>query len=243
MTDLVPNLSTACVLLVEDDRALRELVATYLRQNALNVIEAGDGMEMRAALAREAIDLIVLDLMLPGEDGLSLLRSLRAQSETPVIIASARGDEVDRIVGLEVGADDYLAKPFGPRELLARVRAVLRRAHPVQAAASTSSRCQFGGYQLDLQQHTLMRDDQEVALTSGEFNLLRILCEHANRVLSRDQLITLLKGYERNPFDRSVDVRITRLRRKIEPKPDTPVFIRTIWGEGYLFSPQGDRST
>lgn len=243
MTDLVPNLSTACVLLVEDDRALRELVATYLRQNALNVIEAGDGMEMRAALAREAIDLIVLDLMLPGEDGLSLLRSLRAQSETPVIIASARGDEVDRIVGLEVGADDYLAKPFGPRELLARVRAVLRRAHPVQAAASTPSRCQFGGYQLDLQQHTLMRDDQEVALTSGEFNLLRILCEHANRVLSRDQLITLLKGYERNPFDRSVDVRITRLRRKIEPKPDTPVFIRTIWGEGYLFSPQGDRST
>ena len=243
MTDLVPNLSTACVLLVEDDRALRELVATYLRQNALNVIEAGDGMEMRAALAREAIDLIVLDLMLPGEDGLSLLRSLRAQSETPVIIASARGDEVDRIVGLEVGADDYLAKPFGPRELLARVRAVLRRAHPVQAAASTSSRCQFGGYQLDLQQHTLMRDDQEVALTSGEFNLLRILCEHANRVLSRDQLITLLKGYERNPFDRSVDVRITRLRRKIEPKPDMPVFIRTIWGEGYLFSPQGDRST
>lgn len=243
MTDLVPNLSTACVLLVEDDRALRELVATYLRQNALNVIEAGDGMEMRAALAREAIDLIVLDLMLPGEDGLSLLRSLRAQSETPVIIASARGDEVDRIVGLEVGADDYLAKPFGPRELLARVRAVLRRAHPVQAAASTPSRCQFGGYQLDLQQHTLMRDDQEVALTSGEFNLLRILCEHANRVLSRDQLITLLKGYERNPFDRSVDVRITRLRRKIEPKPDMPVFIRTIWGEGYLFSPQGDRST
>jgi DNA-binding response OmpR family regulator len=243
MTDLVPNLSTACVLLVEDDRALRELVATYLRQNALNVIEAGDGMEMRAALAREAIDLIVLDLMLPGEDGLSLLRSLRAQSETPVIIASARGDEVDRIVGLEVGADDYLAKPFGPRELLARVRAVLRRAHPVQAAASTPSRCQFGGYQLDLQQHTLMRDDQEVALTSGEFNLLRILCEHPNRVLSRDQLITLLKGYERNPFDRSVDVRITRLRRKIEPKPDMPVFIRTIWGEGYLFSPQGDRST
>ncbi len=243
MTDLVPNLSTACVLLVEDDRALRELVATYLRQNALNVIEAGDGMEMRAALAREAIDLIVLDLMLPGEDGLSLLRSLRAQSETPVIIASARGDEVDRIVGLEVGADDYLAKPFGPRELLARVRAVLRRAHPVQAAASTPSRCQFGGYQLDLQQHTLMRDDQEVALTSGEFNLLRILCEHANRVLSRDQLITLLKGYERNPFDRSVDVRITRLRRKIEPKPDMPVFIRTIWCEGYLFSPQGDRST
>jgi len=243
MTDLLRNASTASVLLVEDDRALRELVATYLRQNALNVIEAGDGMEMRAALAREAIDLIVLDLMLPGEDGLSLLRSLRAQSETPVIIASARGDEVDRIVGLEVGADDYLAKPFGPRELLARVRAVLRRAHPVQAAASTSTRCQFGGYQLDIQQHTLMRDDQEVALTSGEFNLLRILCEHANRVLSRDQLITLLKGYERNPFDRSVDVRITRLRRKIEPKPDTPVFIRTIWGEGYLFSPQGDRST
>lgn len=106
----------------------------------------------------------------------------------------------------------------------------------------TTSRCQFGGYQLDLQQHKLMRDDSEVALTSGEFNLLRILCEHANRVLSRDQLITLLKGYERNPFDRSVDVRITRLRRKIEPKPDTPVFIRTIWGEGYLFSPQGDRS-
>jgi DNA-binding response OmpR family regulator len=159
-----------------------------------------------------------------------------------VIIASARGDEVDRIVGLEVGADDYLAKPFGPRELLARVRAVLRRAHPANSSTMTTSRCQFGGYQLDLQQHKLMRDDSEVALTSGEFNLLRILCEHANRVLSRDQLITLLKGYERNPFDRSVDVRITRLRRKIEPKPDTPVFIRTIWGEGYLFSPQGDRS-
>ncbi|MBK9494312.1 MAG: Transcriptional regulatory protein OmpR [Alphaproteobacteria bacterium ADurb.BinA280] len=234
--------ATACVLLVEDDPVLRELVATYLRQNALRVIEAGDGMAMRDALAHQEVDLIVLDLMLPGEDGLSLLRSLRAQSETPVIIASARGDEVDRIVGLEVGADDYLAKPFGPRELLARVRAVLRRAHPANSSTMTTSRCQFGGYQLDLQQHKLMRDDSEVALTSGEFNLLRILCEHANRVLSRDQLITLLKGYERNPFDRSVDVRITRLRRKIEPKPDTPVFIRTIWGEGYLFSPQGDRS-
>ncbi len=243
MSDRAPNESAmACVLLVEDDHALRDLVATYLRQNALRVIEAGDGIEMRAVLARENVDLVVLDLMLPGEDGLSLLRSLRAQSATPVIIASARGDEVDRIVGLEVGADDYLAKPFGPRELLARVRAVLRRANPAPASGLSADRCRFGDHQLDVLQHKLMRGEQEVALTSGEFNLLRILCEHPNRVLSRDQLITLLKGYERNPFDRSVDVRITRLRRKIEPRPDAPVFIRTIWGEGYLFAPGGDRS-
>jgi two-component system, OmpR family, phosphate regulon response regulator OmpR len=230
------------ILVVEDDVALRDLVTAYLATNGYEVDGVGDGGGLRTSLGVCPADLVVLDLMLPGEDGLSLLRELRANGGPPVIIVSARGDEVDRVVGLEVGADDYLAKPFGPRELLARVRAVLRRSGAAAGAKRIEAHA-FGPYRLELATHVLAGPAGEIALTSGEFELLRIFLEHPNHVLSRDQLITLTKGYERGPFDRSIDVRVTRLRRKIEPDPEAPVYLRTIWGEGYLFSPTGGPQT
>jgi DNA-binding response OmpR family regulator len=225
------------ILLVDDDDALRELVAAYLASNGFEVDGVGDGDGLRARLATSLPDLVVLDLMLPGDDGLTLLREMRARGGPPVIIASARGDEVDRVVGLEVGADDYLAKPFGPRELLARVRAVLRRGG--EAASRRTESYAFGPYRLDVTAHVLAGPAGEVTLTGGEFELLRLFLEHPHHVLSRDRLVTMMKGYERGPFDRSIDVRVTRLRRKIEPDPESPVYLRTIWGEGYLFSPGG----
>ena len=225
------------ILVVDDDDALRDLVSGYLASNGFSVEGVGDGAAFRASLARQPADLVVLDLMLPGDDGLALLRELRAGGGPPVIIISARGDEVDRVVGLEVGADDYLAKPFGPRELLARVRAVLRRGgEPAPASHEIHA---FGPYRLDVEAQVLSGPGGEITLTGGEFELLRILVAHPNHVLSRDHLITLMKGYERGPFDRSVDVRVARLRRKIEPDPEAPVYLRTIWGQGYLFSPGG----
>ncbi len=229
------------ILVVDDDTDLRELVSDYLSTNGYLVEVAGGGEAMRTELGQHTMDLVVLDLMLPGEDGLSLLRWLREHHGPPVIIISARGDEVDRIVGLEMGADDYLAKPFGPRELLARVRAVLRRS--VETNVATESQIlTFGAFTMHLNTHVLNRDDTEIPLTFGEFNLLRVLLEHANQILSRDHLISLLKGYERSPFDRSIDVRVTRLRRKIEPKPNSPIYLRTVWGEGYLFTPRGEEA-
>lgn len=228
------------ILVVDDDTELRNLVADYLGGSGYQVVAVGDGVAMRTALNDQCIDLVVLDLMLPGEDGLSLLRWLQEHQGPPIIIVSARGDEVDRVVGLELGADDYLAKPFGPRELLARVRSVLRRASGEPEALTDNQVLTFGVFRLHLNNHTLTREGSEITLTSGEFNLLRVFLEHANHVLSRDHLISLLKGYERSPFDRSIDVRVTRLRRKIEPRPEAPVYLRTVWGEGYLFTPQGE---
>ncbi|MBS4050421.1 MAG: response regulator [Methylomonas sp.] len=229
------------ILIVDDDSALRELVTDYLGMSGFLLHTAGDGQAMRAVLNEHSVDLVVMDLMLPGEDGLTLLRWLREQHGPPVIIVSARGDEVDRVVGLEMGADDYLAKPFGPRELLARIRAVMRRSGEPEPAADEHILV-FGPFRLHLNSHVMSRDGAEVPLTFGEFNLLRVFLEHANQVLSRDHLISLLKGYERSPYDRSIDVRVTRLRRKIEPKPDSPVYLRTVWGEGYLFTPKGDEN-
>lgn len=229
------------ILVVDDDLALRELITSYLSASGYQVEGVGDGAAFRASMAQHGADLVVLDLMLPGEDGLSLLKWLRTDGGPPVIIISARGEEVDRVVGLEVGADDYLAKPFGPRELLARVRAVLRRGGGGNASAPKESEAlAFGAFRLDVASHVLLHEDSEIPLTSGEFTLLRIFLEHPNQVLTRDHLITLVKGYERAPFDRSVDVRVTRLRRKIEPNPEAPIYLRTIWGEGYLFSPRGE---
>ncbi|MDZ4142062.1 MAG: response regulator [Methylotenera sp.] len=232
--------ATQRILVVDDDTALRELVVDYLTASGFQVEGVGDGAAFRNSMALHSADLVVLDLMLPGEDGLSLLKWLRADGGPPVIIVSARGEEVDRVVGLEVGADDYLAKPFGPRELLARVRAVLRRGSSTSKEESSYS---FGAYRLDIASHVLVHDGSEVPLTSGEFTLLRIFLEHPNQVLSRDQIITLVKGYERDAFDRSIDVRVTRLRRKIEANPESPIYLRTVWGEGYLFSPRGEVTT
>ena len=233
--------TTEHLLVVDDDPQLRALLARYLGEQGFRVSMVADGAAMDALLARERPDLVILDLMLPGEDGLSIARRLRARDTIPIIILSARGEDVDRIVGLEVGADDYLTKPFNPRELLARIRAVLRRRATVPADAheAASDAYAFGTYRLNTNTHTLTRDGAEVSLTGAEFTLLRTFLEHRNRVLSRDTLIELIKGYNRSPFDRSIDVRVTRLRRKIEPDPESPVYIRTVHGEGYLFAPQG----
>jgi two-component system phosphate regulon response regulator OmpR len=231
------------ILVVDDDPDLCDLLGSYLGANGFAVTSAGTGVAMWELLTKEDMpDVIVLDLMLPGEDGLSLTRALRVKSSVPILMLSARGEELDRVIGLEVGADDYLAKPFGPRELLARLRALLRRSHastPVQPAASQPP--QFGPFVLDTLSHRLLRDEREVALTSAEYDLLAALVAHPNRVLSRDTLVDMLRGYERDPFDRSIDNRVTRLRRKIEQDPAAPAFIRTVRGEGYLFNPRGSQ--
>lgn len=228
------------ILVVDDDPGLRELLQRYLAEQGYRIDAVADGVAMKQHLARHKVDLVILDLMLPGEDGLTLARRLRAEDGPPIIMLSARGEDIDRIVGLEVGADDYLAKPFNPRELLARIRAVLRRREDSVPRSEVPVRdvYRFGLFSLDLDTRVLSREGTEIPLTAGEFNLLQIFTEHPNRVLSRDTLMDLLKGYERAPFDRSIDVRVTRLRRKIEDDPATPVHVRTIWGEGYLFSPE-----
>ena len=225
----------ARLLLVDDDAELRELIQTYLRRQGLEVIAVVDGIEMDAVLAREDIDLIVLDLMLPGEDGLSIAKRLKSARSTPIIMLSAQGEDVDRIVGLEVGADDYLGKPFNPRELLARIRAVLRRSG--MAASQVTDSVRFGPFTLDLRQHRLLRDEEQVVLTTGELELLKVFARHPNRVLDRDRILDLLTGAERSPFDRSIDVRVTRLRTKLQDNTDEPRYIRTIWGKGYMFCP------
>lgn len=235
------------ILVVDDDPALRELLAEYLGVNGFEVQAVGEGRAMREVLATTAVSALILDLMLPGEDGLSLARALRmdpAFQRLPILMLSARSEEVDRIVGLELGADDYLAKPFSPRELLARLRALLRRAapgaSPPLATAEAVSLKHFGPFTLDLTAHRLIRDGAEVRLTRAEFDLLRVFAERPNRVLSRDDLVDALKGFDRSPFDRSIDIRVTRVRRKIETDPAAPAYIRTIRGEGYLFNPRGE---
>lgn len=230
------------ILVVDDDAGLRELLQEYLTAQGYQVTAVADGVGMEAHLADHAVELVILDLMLPGEDGLSLARKIRAQGDLPIIMLSARGEDVDRIIGLEVGADDYLAKPFNPRELLARIRALLRRkekAHATLEMAKPDAH-RFGPYLLNMESRDLHKNGIALALTAGEFNLLRIFVEHPNRVLSRDGIMDMLKGYERSPFDRSIDVRVTRLRRKIEDDPNSPAYIRTVWGEGYLFVPSNN---
>ena len=227
------------LLVVDDDREIRDLLSMYFREQGFDVATVKDGTEMDSWLAANSTDLVILDLMLPGEDGLSLAHRLRADYKLPIVMISARGEEVDRIVGLEVGADDYVPKPFNPRELLARVRAVLRRSSPEAAKPHADMACQFGPYRLDIEQRILMKGADEVDLSRAEFDLLHVLVEHPNRVLSRDSIMDLLSGRERDPFDRSIDVRVTRLRHKIEEDPTRPRYIRTVWGVGYQFTPAG----
>ncbi|MFO7594214.1 MAG: response regulator [Pseudomonadota bacterium] len=234
------------LLVVDDDAALRKLLKRYLSEHGYRVEAVADGAAMRRFLAGETADLVILDLMLPGESGLELAKALRRQGNLPIIILSAHGEEVDRIVGLELGADDYLPKPFNPRELLARIRAVLRRTKALTAEAKTAGDqaeiYHFGAFSLNRNARKLNLHGRAVHLTSGEFTLLVIFVNHPNRVLSRDSLLQLLKGYEHQPYDRSIDVRVTRLRRKLEQDPANPQHIRTIWGEGYLFCPDPEET-
>ena len=234
------------ILVVDDDPALRELLQAYLADTGFTVDLASDGQAMRDAIARCVPDAIVLDLMMPGEDGLALTRALRAArtpwAGVPILMLSARGEAIDRVVGLEMGADDYLAKPFSPRELLARLRALLRRARAIpDDALEAGHRLGFGPFRLDLDGRRLMRDGEDTGLSSAEYDLLKVFLERPNRVLGRDLLLELLKGCERDPEDRTVDLRVARLRRKIEPDPGNPVYVRTVRGEGYLFNPRGER--
>ena len=228
------------VLVVDDDAGIRDLLADYLAKQGLTVVTARDGREMDERLTAFAPDLIVMDLMMPGEDGLALTRRVKAARDVPVIMLSARGEDIDRIVGLEVGADDYLAKPFNPRELLARIRAVLRRGGGgTRPEPPDEEVARFGPFVLNLASQGLSRDGHDIPLTQAEFTLLKLFVEHPNRALSRDQIMDWLKGFDRDPFDRSIDVRVTRLRKKLEDDPANPVYIRTVWGQGYLFSPKG----
>jgi len=233
---------TPHLLVVDDDREIRSLLAQFLTRHGFRVTGAKDGVEMMRTLDTARVDLIVLDLMMPGEDGLSLCRRLRASPETaqtPVIMLTAMGEETDRIVGLEMGADDYLAKPFSPRELLARIKAVLRRAAaPPVAGGEGGKTLRFEGWSLDLAKRELRSPDGAlVQLSAGEYDLLVAFVEHPQRVLTRDQLLDLARGRSAVPFDRSIDVQVSRLRRKIEPDPAEPTLIKTVRGGGYLFTP------
>jgi two-component system OmpR family response regulator/two-component system phosphate regulon response regulator OmpR len=228
------------IYVTDDDPGIRELVAEYLSAQGYTVRTAEDAAALDRLLAEKRPDLLVLDWMMPGEDGLSVARRLRAQPGfPPIIMLSARGEDIDRIIGLEVGADDYLPKPFNPRELLARIRAVLRRQAPAPVADSPARVLRFGPFVLNLDARSLARDGREIGLTGGEYELLEIFAAHANRALSRDWLMDRLRGFERDPFDRSIDVRVNRLRKKIEDDPAHPAYIRTQRGQGYVFVPQG----
>ncbi len=231
---------SAHILIVDDHREIRELVSRALAKEGFRVSTAADGHAMRKTLADAKIDLILLDLMLPGEDGLSLCRGLRAESDIPIIMLTAKGDEVDRVIGLEMGADDYLPKPFGSRELVARIRAVLRRGRrgPTRAdLPQRSTRYRFGDWVLDAGARELINaDGVTVALSTGEYDLLMALVEHPQRVLSRDQLLDLARGRSASAFDRSIDTQISRLRKKIESDPGDPKIIKTVWGGGYTLT-------
>ena len=230
------------LLVVDDDTELCALLKRYLEENGYAVSCVGDGVTMDRFLDNNDVELIILDLMLPGEDGLSLAQRLRQSGNIPVIMLSARGEEVDRIIGLEMGADDYLAKPFNPRELLARIKALLRRSTASQQATASPRSYSFSSFHLDVVQQQLLNNDEPIPLTTGEFSLLRVLVENPEQELSRDDLVQKLKGYERQPYDRSIDVCITRLRKKIEADPSKPSFIHTVWGRGYIFLPSGNQA-
>jgi two-component system, OmpR family, phosphate regulon response regulator OmpR len=239
----MPELKTR-ILVVDDDQRLRDLLVRYLGGEGYEVRAVPDATGMDKQLARERYDLVVLDLMLPGEDGLAICRRLRAQNSAPAIIMlTAKGDDVDRIVGLEMGADDYLPKPFNPRELLARINAVLRRRAPLGppgAPASGTETHRFGRFQLSLATRSLTREGKVLPLTTGEFSVLKVLVQHPREPLSRDKLMELARGREYEVFDRSIDVQISRLRKIVEDDPSHPKHIQTVWGFGYVFVPDNE---
>lgn len=227
------------ILVVDDDGEIRALLGAYLQKNGYRTTVAADGKAMWAVLARTGVDLIVLDLMLPGDDGLTLCRKLRADSDTPVIMLTARGEETDRIVGLEMGADDYLAKPFSPRELLARIKSVLRRYRslPLNLRDDEAREIEFAGWRLDPRaRHLVSRDGVVTSLSGAEYQLLKVFLSHANHVLTRDQLMLLTKGHDADPLDRSIDINVSRLRHRLHDDPANPAIIKTVRGEGYVLA-------
>ncbi|WP_396434320.1 two-component system response regulator OmpR [Limnohabitans sp.] len=231
------------ILIVDDDARIRELLRRFLSQEGFDVLLAEDGVALDRIMLRESVDLLVLDLMLPGENGLNICKRLRATGvKTPVIMLTAKGEDEDRISGLEIGADDYLAKPFNPRELLARIHAVLRRRPVNELPGSPSAEEEvitFGHFKLDLGARSLSKDGVPIALTTGEFAMLKALARHPKISLTRDKLAQLARGRDFEPFDRSLDVQISRLRKMIELDPASPKIIQTVWGVGYVFVPDG----
>lgn len=230
------------ILIVDDDPGIRSLLSDYLQANGYRTSTAADGRAMKQALSTARIDLIVLDLMLPGEDGLVLCRNLRVSSDVPVIMLTARGDEMDRILGLEMGADDYLPKPFNPRELLARIKVVLKRTRIMLTPdKSRHELIRFAGWTLDPVARHLESEKGVVPLSGAEYRLLEVLLAHPNRILSRDQLLDLTQGRDADPFDRSIDVLISRLRKRLGDDPKSPAIIKTVRGEGYVLSARVER--
>ena len=237
------------ILVVDDDQRVRDMLCRYLEQEGFSVTGVEDGVAMRRHLSDNPVDLVLLDLVMPGEDGLSLSREIRAESDLPIIMLTGKGEPIDRVVGLEVGADDYITKPFHLREVLARVRSVLRRSatRPVTESESNSDddseRVQFAGWRFDMVRRELRSPDgSPVPLTTGEFNLLSALVKRPNRPLDRDQIMDLVKGQDWQPFDRSIDTQIGRLRKKLEADPKDPQLIKTVRGVGYVFTPKVERA-
>lgn len=237
-TSLVISEERTRILLVDDDKSLRQLIHDFLEKHGFEVFEADSGPSMRAILNKEVVDLIVLDVMMPGEDGLSIARALSAQSDIAIIMISALGSETDRIIGLEVGADDYLPKPVSPRELLARIRAVLRRQQTGEREQTSGSVYSFDGWELDVIRR-IVRDPENIliSLSEGEFSLLKAFVERSQRVLTRDQLLEYARGPDSDSFDRAIDTQISRLRRKLSSRGGAEL-IRTIRSEGYMFLPK-----
>ena len=230
-------------MVVDDDVRLRDLLKRFLSEQGYAVTVAGSAIEMNRLWLRERFDLLVLDLMLPGEDGMSICQRLRGGGDnTPLIMLTAKGEDADRIAGLEIGADDYLPKPFNPRELLARIAAVMRRVAPDEIPGAPSDHEEsyvFGEFEFDLGKRTLNKNGQPVSLTTGEYSVLKVLARHARQPLSREKLMELARGREYEVFDRSLDVQVSRLRKLIEHDPSSPRFIQTVWGLGYVFIPDG----
>ncbi|MBI4763617.1 MAG: response regulator [Deltaproteobacteria bacterium] len=227
------------VLIVDDDEKLQKLLKEYLENNGFQVLGLPDGTRVLETIRRESPDLVILDIMLPGKDGLESLKEIRRDFNLPVIMLTAKGEDTDRIVGLELGGDDYLSKPFNPRELLARMKAVLRRSLTgVRGEASNKERLfiEAGGLRLNTARQTVSTDKDEKELSTAEYRILEVLMKNPNMVLSRDQLMTLARGRDFMAFDRSIDVHISKLRAKLEPDPHSPKKIKTIWGSGYMFT-------
>ena len=226
------------VLIIDDDEKLRKLLKEYLEGNGFTVVTLADGSDVKKTLQKELPKMVILDIMLPGKDGLEVLKEIRTDDTVPVIMLTAKGDQTDRIVGLELGADDYLPKPFNPRELLARMKAVLRRAVPEdreKVRRKEDTLLKVGGVTLNKAKQTILIEGKELELSSTEYKILEVLMRHPNVVFSRDQLMNLARGRDFMAFDRSIDVHISKLRAKLEPDPRSPMRIKTVWGAGYMF--------